>query len=202
MILLCNHWSSPYTSSLKHKPILGGQKVFSSTCVKFEIIARHLSGKGRASEKLGIETWELFGQHSIITWNPKDELLSFSRKIKIQKRPELWTCPSCLKSLLCSTDTMKTCSCCRRAGMQLGLWKGWEPGTPPPTPSASPVSPPCLSLLLPERALLPLLTIPVVRWNMATNSSPSSYLLATAWKELPSYLVPIPESPGKELWLI
>lgn len=41
--------------------------MFSSTCVKIEIIARRPSGKETASEKLGIEAWELFYQYGIIT---------------------------------------------------------------------------------------------------------------------------------------
>ena len=126
----------------------GAQEVFSSVCVKFVITDDIQVGREKLVRSGGWRPGDSFNQHSITSQNPKNELLSLSREMKIQGRPGLEACLACLRQFLCSVEILKRYGWSPGAGMQLGLWKAWDPITH--IPSAPLLCASCLSLLLPS----------------------------------------------------
>lgn len=95
------------TVSLKHKPMWGAQEVFSSVCVKFVIKGGIQVGREKLARSWGWRPGDYFNQHSITSCNPKNELLSLSREMKIQGRPGLEACLACLRQFLCSVEILR-----------------------------------------------------------------------------------------------
>ena len=114
----------------------GAHRRRSALCVKLVITDDTEVGREELERSWGWRPGDSFNQHSITSQNPKNELLSLSREMKIQGRPGLEACLACLRQFLCSVEILKRYGWSPWAGMQLGLWKGWDPITH--IPSASP----------------------------------------------------------------